>query len=117
MPYVSEYHQSIYRLEGTPGSSETVTFSSAGGADNITAWIEDTAGTVIANSTSDAASDDGWIFGTFNDAVLTFTYPADGVVYLYGGLFDPSGNYGATSIDHACPPVITLLKDLSLIHI
>ena len=96
-PYVSEYHASVYKLEGTPSDTVTVKFTSQGGADNIYAWIEDSASTVITTATD-------FVYGTFNEVSLTFTYPADGVVYLYGTIFDPSANYGATKIEgYVCP--------------
>ena len=112
LPHVSEYHQTVYRLEGAPGTTETVTFQSTGGSDNLTAWIENDSGVVIASSTSDTNSDDGWIFGTNNSTTLNFTYPADGTVYLYGGLFDPTANYGPTQIfDYTCPaPSLSITK-------
>ena len=112
LPHVSEYHQTVYRLEGAPGTTDTVTFQSTVGSDNLTAWIENDSGVVIASSTSDTNSDDGWIFGTNNSTTLNFTYPADGTVYLYGGLFDPTANYGATKIiDYTCPaPSLSITK-------
>ena len=111
-PYVSEYHRTIYRLDGIPGASDSITFESAGGADNITAWIEDSSGTVIANAPGVGATDDGWVFGTFNNLTLNFTYPADGIAFLNGVLFDPSANYGGTNISGlTCPePEMTLAK-------
>ncbi len=96
-PYVSEYHTSVYKLEGTPGETVTVKFISNGGADNIYAWIENEAGAVVTTSPD-------FVYGTFNEVPLTFTYPTDGVVYLYGVIFDPSGNYGGIGIDgYICP--------------
>ena len=96
-PYVSEYHLAVYKLEGVPGTTDTVKFISVGGADNIYAWIENEAGAVMTTSPD-------FVYGLFNEISLTFTYPSDGAVYLYGALFDPSGNYGAVKIDgYSCP--------------
>jgi uncharacterized repeat protein (TIGR01451 family) len=102
--HVSEYHLSVYKLEGAPNTTDTVKFISGGGADNIYAWIEDTPGAVLTTSTGITGSDDGWVYDLFNEISLTFTYPADGVVYLYGAIFDPSANYGAGKLeDYICP--------------
>jgi uncharacterized repeat protein (TIGR01451 family) len=98
-PHVSEYHHSVFKLEGIAGETTTVKFTSRTGADNIYAWIEDTAGSVLTTSTEFTVTS-----GVDDEVSLTFTYPADGIVYLYGALFDPSGNYGAVAVeDYVCP--------------
>ncbi|RVU85719.1 DUF11 domain-containing protein [Leucothrix sargassi] len=97
--HISEYHHSVFKLDGIAGDSKTVKFTSRTGADNIYAWIEDTAGNVLTNSGEFTVTS-----GVDDEVSLTFTFPADGVVYLYGSLYDPSGNYGAVAVeDYVCP--------------
>jgi len=103
-PRVSEYQETIYRLEGVPGTAGNVTYGSAGGADNVTAWIENISGTVIANAPGVGTTDDGWVFDSFNSVTLNFTYPANGIVFLNGGIFDPSANFGSIRMTgYECP--------------
>ncbi|WP_169446448.1 GEVED domain-containing protein [Leucothrix mucor] len=103
----SEYHLTVFRLDGKPGTTDTVKFTSVGGADNIYAWIEDSAGNVLTHANEfiysvPAAPEPQ--DGDGEELPLTFTYPADGVVYLYGSLFDPSSYYGKTTVeDYTCP--------------
>ncbi|WP_281271815.1 GEVED domain-containing protein [Leucothrix pacifica] len=105
----SEYHLTVFRLDGEAGTTDTVKFTAVGGADNIYAWIENTAGTVLTNSNEFIYSVPTTVNGGDGEEVsLTFTYPADGVVYLYGSLFDPSSYYGKTTVeDYSCPKVLS----------
>jgi uncharacterized repeat protein (TIGR01451 family) len=98
----SEYHATIFRLEGTPGATETVNYDTNGGAEYSAYWVEDAAGNVLSAADFVYTWDNGGGIG--EDFDISVTYPSDGVVYVYSVLFDPTQAYGRpTLLNYTCP--------------
>ena len=99
-----EYHLSVFRLEGAPNTAESVTFDGSNASDHSYVWIEDSAGNVIY--TVPASPDFIWTssLGAGADFSIPFTYPADGIVYVYASVYDPTSFYSQYTItDYECP--------------
>ena len=97
----SEFHQLVFRLEGAPGTTETVTYNGFGGFDHTAWWQEDTAGTVLASDDFVLTQDSE---GVGEQISIPVTYPSDGLVYLYASVFDASSNWGKPRLDdYECP--------------
>ena len=105
----SEYHLTVFRLEGAPNTAESVTFDGGNASDNSYVWVENSAGNVIY-----ALPQFLWTTGNGDgaDFSIPFTYPSDGVAFVYAGVFDPSSFYSQTTIsDYECPaPSLTMEK-------
>ncbi len=109
----SEYHTTVYRLEGVAGTSESISLTSVGGFEWTSYWTENTAGTVLESLEFEPTW--GTDIGTGEILSVPVTYPADGIVYLYVSQFDPSAAYGRPGIDgYSCPvsltPEVTVTK-------
>jgi len=97
----AEYHLTVFRLEGAPNTAESVIFDGGNASDNSYVWVEDSAGNVIY-----ALPNFLWTTGNGDgaDFPIPFTYPSDGVAFVYTGVFDPSSFYSQTTIsDYECP--------------
>lgn len=105
----SEYHLSVFRLEGAPNTAESVTFDGNGASDNSYVWVEDSAGNVIY-----ALPQFLWTTGNGDgaDFAVPFTYPADGIAFVYAGVFDPTSFYSQYTLsDYECPtPSLAMTK-------
>ena len=107
----SEYHATVFRLEGAPGTSATVNYDTFGGADYSAYWLEDSNGNVLAAAdfvyTREVSAG-----GIGQGFPIPITYPADGVVYVYTVLFDPTMAYGKPSITgYQCPDRSDVIAD------
>ena len=112
------------RIEGTPGTTETITISTAGGQDHTAFWQTDVSGNIInTNSNVIGGNDEGWIFGAGplvdgsegTQFQIDVTYPADGVVIIRFAQFDATLALGGLQIlGYECPdPSLSLTKTLT----
>ena len=104
----SELHSIVYRLEGIPNTSETITFDTVSGAEHSAYWIEDSAGSVLSSQDflHTRAADDG------DSLPITVNYPADGLVFLNATIFDATFAFGRPNLpDYECPaPSLSMTK-------
>ena len=104
----SELHSIVYRLEGTPNTSDTITLDTVSAAEFTAYWVEDSSGNVQSSQDflNTRVIDDG------ESLPVILNYPADGVLFLHVAIFDPSFAYGRPNLpDYECPaPELTLAK-------
>ncbi len=109
----SELWRSTTRLDGTPGSSGSVQIQSGFRQEYIAYWVKDLAGNVldsadfIITSTSDGPGENG-----VEDIDITFTFPADGAVYLNFAMWDGALFHDVSAIGNfTCPSVFAGSED------
>jgi len=104
----SELNSFVYRLDGVPNTSETITFDTVSAAEFTAYWVEDNTGNVLASgdfiNTRSTANGDSF--------PVTLNYPADGTVFLHAAIFDPTFGYGRPDLpDYTCPaPSLSMVK-------
>ena len=104
----SELNSFVYRLDGVPNTSETITFDTVSAAEFTAYWVEDNTGNVLASgdfiNTRSTANGDSF--------PVTLNYPADGTVFLHAAIFDPTFGYGRPDLpDYTCPaPSLSMTK-------
>ncbi|RVU85722.1 hypothetical protein EOL70_04415 [Leucothrix sargassi] len=98
----AEYHTTVYRLDGLPGTTDTVSVDAIGGFEFTAYWVKNSAGTVLSSLDFQPTWSGG--IGIGESLPVSITYPADGVVYLYVSQFDPSQAYGRPNVSgYVCP--------------
>ncbi len=119
--HTSELWRAAARLEGAPGTTQTITINTGNAHEHTAYWQTDVNGALInTNSSSNAGDDDGWLFGTSTtfaggdgeSYTIDVTYPADGIVILQFALLDSTGGFGGIVFDdYECPtPSISITK-------
>ncbi|WP_026221045.1 GEVED domain-containing protein, partial [Thiofilum flexile] len=78
----------VSRLEAAPGSSETINFEDLGGEDHDVFMVLDSAGNVLGRYPATGSDSVNNITASGTGINLSFTMPADGVVYAYSWLAD-----------------------------
>ena len=104
----SELQSIVYRLEGIPNTSETITFDTISSAEFTAHWVEDSAGNV--QSSQDFINTRVTVAG--ESFPVTLNYPADGILFLHATIFDPTFGYGRPNLpDYECPaPSMSMTK-------
>ncbi len=110
---MSEVWRVAARVEGAPGTTETITIENFGAQEFSAFWQTDVNGAIInTNSGAVTGNDDGWLFGTIptiagsdgTSYTIDVTYPADGIAILQFALYDPTGGFGGLAFDgYECP--------------
>ncbi|MEP0962695.1 MAG: SdrD B-like domain-containing protein [Roseobacter sp.] len=113
--HTSEIHRVSARVEGEPGTTETLTIATRNSHEHSAFWQTDVNGAIInTNSGASPGNDDGWHFGTAVSAsnpradgaeyTIPVTYPADGVVILEIAMLDSVSSYGEVRfVSYECP--------------
>ena len=104
----SELNSFVYRLEGAPNTSETITFDTVNAAEFTAHWVEDSAGNVL--SSQDFLDTRSTVDG--DNFPVMLNYPADGTLFLHAAIFDPTFGYGRPDLpDYECPaPSLAMTK-------
>ena len=120
LDHISEIWRVAARVDGVPGTTETLTIQNSVAHEHTAYWQTDVNGTIInSNSSSNAGEDDGWIYGTStavgSDGIsftIDVTYPADGIVILQFAQLDSTGGFGGVDFDeYECPePSLSMTK-------
>ena len=94
-----------YRVDGIPGTAESLTLQTGVEHDLTSYWVTDTGGNVLGN--------DDWVFSTAppppngdgDDVTIAFNYPPDGIAYINVAMYDPSILHGDYTISgySGCP--------------
>ena len=120
-PNVSEIWRIAARVEGVPGTTETITIQNGGAQEHSAYWQTDSSGAIInTNSSVNPLHDDGWLFGAQTTIpggddisyTIDVTYPSDGIVIINFAMFDATGGFGGPTFDgYECPePELTIGK-------